>query len=254
MLSVLCACCGRAVHELAVLTVLLRCVHAECAVVQLLRWASYCHTLVFMQPRPAARDGVLPSLPSLNPLLPSSIPPPCYVPCSPILRREMEYCQAHPEEMSRMAAVQRKVDEVKNVMVNNVESVGDRMGCKAGLVLAVSGGRLLATAGCRLWAGARWARSRSSWSTTPSGWVTGWVVWQSGVVHVARWCGKVRFVAGSGLGIEIMSLTTVCILPCCFQVLARGENLDVLVNRTDDLRDQAQKFQRQGTQLRKRMW
>jgi hypothetical protein len=37
-------------------------------------------------------------------------------------------------------------------------------------------------------------------------------------------------------------------------VLQRGENLDVLVNRTDDLRDQAHKFQIQGTQLRKRMW
>ncbi len=38
------------------------------------------------------------------------------------------------------------------------------------------------------------------------------------------------------------------------RVLQRGENLDTLVNRTDDLQDQAHKFQRQGTQLRKRMW
>jgi hypothetical protein len=38
------------------------------------------------------------------------------------------------------------------------------------------------------------------------------------------------------------------------QVLVRGERLDVLVDRTDDLRDQAARFQRQGTQLRKRMW
>jgi len=37
-------------------------------------------------------------------------------------------------------------------------------------------------------------------------------------------------------------------------VLARGEKLDVLVDKTDDLQDQAQKFQRQGTMLRKKMW
>jgi hypothetical protein len=34
-----------------------------------------------------------------------------------VLRRELDYCMAHPEEMSRVAAVQAKVDEVKNIMV-----------------------------------------------------------------------------------------------------------------------------------------
>ncbi len=37
-------------------------------------------------------------------------------------------------------------------------------------------------------------------------------------------------------------------------VLARGEKLDVLVDHTDSLRDQAQKFQKQGQTLRKKMW
>jgi vesicle-associated membrane protein 72 len=40
-----------------------------------------------------------------------------------VLRRELEYCQSHPEEMSRMAAVQSKVDEVKGIMVQNVQNV-----------------------------------------------------------------------------------------------------------------------------------
>eukprot|EP00882_Tetradesmus_deserticola_P005130 GHRQ01005403.1.p1 GENE.GHRQ01005403.1~~GHRQ01005403.1.p1 ORF type:complete len:271 (+),score=123.77 GHRQ01005403.1:462-1274(+) len=78
---------------------------------------------------------------------------------SPVMQRQLTYCMEHPEEISKMASVQRKVDEVKGVMLQNVE-----------------------------------------------------------------------------------------------QVLVRGERLDVLVDRTDDLRDQAARFQKQGTQLRKRMW
>ena len=31
----------------------------------------------------------------------------------------------HPEELSRVAGLQKKVDEVKNVMVDNIEQVGD---------------------------------------------------------------------------------------------------------------------------------
>jgi vesicle-associated membrane protein 7 len=77
----------------------------------------------------------------------------------PTIKRQMEYCRDHPEEISKMVSVQRKVDEVKGIMMQIVE-----------------------------------------------------------------------------------------------KVLVRGERLDVLVDRTDDLRDQAAKFQRQGTQLRKKMW
>ena len=35
----------------------------------------------------------------------------------------MDYCQEHPEELSRVAGLQKKVDEVKNVMVDNIEQV-----------------------------------------------------------------------------------------------------------------------------------
>ncbi|KIY96233.1 Putative vesicle-associated membrane protein, partial [Monoraphidium neglectum] len=35
---------------------------------------------------------------------------------APVLKREMEFCQSHPSEMGRVAAVQQKVDAVKGVM------------------------------------------------------------------------------------------------------------------------------------------
>lgn len=77
----------------------------------------------------------------------------------PKLKAAMEYCMEHPEEVSKIAAVQQKVAQVKDVMLQNVN-----------------------------------------------------------------------------------------------QVITRGEKLDVLVDKTDDLRNQAEKFQKQGHQLRRKMW
>ena len=42
----------------------------------------------------------------------------------PRLKYHMDYCMEHPEELSRVAGLQKKVDEVKNVMVDNIEQVG----------------------------------------------------------------------------------------------------------------------------------
>lgn len=44
----------------------------------------------------------------------------------PRLKHWQEYCEAHPEEISKVAAVQKKVDEVKNIMVENIERVLER--------------------------------------------------------------------------------------------------------------------------------
>lgn len=44
----------------------------------------------------------------------------------PKLKQFMEYCVAHPEEFNKVAAVQRKVEEVKTVMVDNIEKVLER--------------------------------------------------------------------------------------------------------------------------------
>jgi hypothetical protein len=38
------------------------------------------------------------------------------------------------------------------------------------------------------------------------------------------------------------------------QVLARGEKIELLVDKCDDLQHQAQTFQKQGRQLRSNMW
>lgn len=42
------------------------------------------------------------------------------------LRHWMEYCETHPDEVSKVAAVQKKVDEVKGIMVENIERVLER--------------------------------------------------------------------------------------------------------------------------------
>lgn len=38
------------------------------------------------------------------------------------------------------------------------------------------------------------------------------------------------------------------------QVLERGEKIEVLVDKTEDLQNQAQRFQVQGRNLRNKMW
>lgn len=55
------------------------------------------------------------------------------------------------------------------------------------------------------------------------------------------------------------SWLTTCLCPplhpvCAGQVLARGEKIELLVDKCDDLQHQAQTFQKQGKQLRSRMW
>jgi vesicle-associated membrane protein 72 len=44
----------------------------------------------------------------------------------PKLKSHMEYVTAHPEEISRIASVQKKVNEVKDVMIENIEKVRER--------------------------------------------------------------------------------------------------------------------------------
>jgi len=44
----------------------------------------------------------------------------------PKLKEHMEYCMAHPDAVSSVASVQKQVDEVKNIMMDNIEKVLDR--------------------------------------------------------------------------------------------------------------------------------
>lgn len=42
------------------------------------------------------------------------------------LKYWMDYCESHPDEVSKVASVQKKVDEVKGIMVENIERVLER--------------------------------------------------------------------------------------------------------------------------------
>lgn len=44
----------------------------------------------------------------------------------PRLHHWMDYCESHPEELNKVASVQRQVDEVKSIMVDNIEKVLER--------------------------------------------------------------------------------------------------------------------------------
>eukprot|EP00884_Botryococcus_braunii_P011174 jgi/Botrbrau1/20057/Bobra.200_1s0062.2 len=41
----------------------------------------------------------------------------------PRLKYHMDYCASHPEELSKVAGLQKKVEEVKGIMVDNIEQV-----------------------------------------------------------------------------------------------------------------------------------
>mmetsp|Transcript_35574 Transcript_35574/g.42843 ORF Transcript_35574/g.42843 Transcript_35574/m.42843 type:complete len:253 (-) Transcript_35574:708-1466(-) len=44
----------------------------------------------------------------------------------PALKEHMAFCTEHPEEMNKVAMVQKQVQEVKNIMMDNIEKVLDR--------------------------------------------------------------------------------------------------------------------------------
>lgn len=44
----------------------------------------------------------------------------------PRLKEHMDYCSAHPEELNKVLQVQKQVEEVKGVMMENIEKVLDR--------------------------------------------------------------------------------------------------------------------------------
>lgn len=50
-----------------------------------------------------------------------------------------EYCTNNPDEISRIAACQRKVDDVRSVMVENIEKVRPDSRCAAGMCGGVHG-------------------------------------------------------------------------------------------------------------------
>ena len=57
---------------------------------------------------------------------PTISPPPTPLDRRPILQREVEYCEAHPEELRTKSAA-AAVDRVRGVALSNVESVSRGM-------------------------------------------------------------------------------------------------------------------------------
>ena len=39
------------------------------------------------------------------------------------MKYHMDYCMEHPEELSKVAGLQKKVEEVKGIMVDNIDQV-----------------------------------------------------------------------------------------------------------------------------------
>jgi hypothetical protein len=52
------------------------------------------------------------------------------------------------------------------------------------------------------------------------------------------------------MGLKCVTHTRAVVL----QVLARGEKIELLVDKCDDLQHQAQQFHKQGKQLRNNLW
>ncbi|KAF9688921.1 hypothetical protein SADUNF_Sadunf01G0038300 [Salix dunnii] len=52
----------------------------------------------------------------------------------------------------------------------------------------------------------------------------------------------------------LCNLEVKTVLGACYQVLDRGEKIELLVDKTENLRSQAQDFRQQGTKMRRKMW
>lgn len=107
------------------------------------------------------------------------------------MKYHMEYCNSNPGEVSKLQRVQAKVDEVKGVLVKDIDKV------------------------CSL---TRVVLHAQEDSVAPAG-------------------AKCLDYEGSVL-----------------QVLERGERIEVLVEKGDELQNQANKFKVQGTKLHRHMW
>ncbi|WZY87943.1 hypothetical protein YC2023_044678 [Brassica napus] len=107
----------------------------------------------------------------------------------PILKEHMQYCMSHPEEMSKLSKLKAQINDVKGIMMDNIEKICD--------VLSLLEIKKLHAA-------------NKSW---------------------------------------------IAVMPSDqLKVLDRGEKIELLVDKTENLQFQADSFQRQGRQLRRKMW
>lgn len=155
-----------------------------------------------------------------------------------------DYCTNNPDEISRIAACQKKIVDVKNVMVENIEKVGGSLR------------QVVGTPTQKRWGeregGGKERGGRDTW-----------------VPACSRQCQGHRacsLVSGRGAGAgrartpsthTSQQRNTTELVLCravLSQVLARGEKIELLVDKCDDLQQQAHAFEKKGKQLRSRMW
>jgi Synaptobrevin len=135
---------------------------------------------------------------------------------SPRLKYHMEYCMNNPGEISKIHRVKAKVDEVKGIMVQNIERVRRRAAAVPAPAAPPPVPRCLSPAV------AATAVQQAHCAMVPCPMAVS-------QVHKTR-------------------------RPLLVQVLERGERIEVIVDKTEDLQNQADQFRRQGRDLRNRMW
>ncbi|KAG6763406.1 hypothetical protein POTOM_030820 [Populus tomentosa] len=143
----------------------------------------------------------------------------------PRLKEHMQYCLNHPEEISKLSKLKAQITEVKGIMMDNIEkNVKNKV--------KLSGSHL---------------------NITPLNPLHRNVFSQPDMQH-RSWA----YLAGIDNCSCYYHVIDITLLQVEWfgvgQVLDRGERIELLVDKTENLQFQADSFQRQGRQLRRKMW
>ncbi|PWA83091.1 hypothetical protein CTI12_AA171440 [Artemisia annua] len=173
----------------------------------------------------------------------------------PKLKEQMQYCADHPEEISKLAKVKAQVSEVKGVMEQNINSVLDR-----GVQIEVLVDK---TENLRDQVPMAFLeRIKEDFTKKYSGGKASTATANSlnkefgpKLKEQMQYCAdhpeeisklaKVKAQVSEVKGVMEQNINS---------VLDRGVQIEVLVDKTENLRDQAQEFRRGGTQMRRKMW
>ncbi|KAE8709750.1 coatomer subunit delta [Hibiscus syriacus] len=151
----------------------------------------------------------------------------------PRLKEHMQYCVNHPEEISKLSKLKAQISEVKGIMMDNIEK---------GLV---DGSDFL---------GDVLRHQISPFSILcVVHFVKSWLkfVKVSGFKRLERVSEGYKRAILLKMPQQASVRFTNSVVE---QVLDRGEKIELLVDKTENLQFQADSFQRQGRQLRRRMW
>ncbi|OIV98648.1 hypothetical protein TanjilG_12771 [Lupinus angustifolius] len=163
----------------------------------------------------------------------------------PKLKEQMQYCVDHPEEISKLAKVKAQVSEVKGVMMENIEKVLDR-GEKIELLVDKTENLRSQEDFTKKYAGGKAATAAAQSLNREFG---------PKLKEQMQYCvdhpeeisklAKVKAQVSEVKGVMMENIE---------KVLDRGEKIELLVDKTENLRSQAQDFRQQGTKIRRKMW